>query len=51
LIVQRDKNGIVDEFLAVRVTEFRQVSGGEFEPAGERIAADDRGAQRVRLHR
>jgi dihydropteroate synthase len=51
LVVDGDDDGVVDEFLAVSVTELLQVGGGEFKPGGEGVAADDRGAERLRLHR
>jgi hypothetical protein len=51
LVVDGDDDGIVDELLAVCVTEVGEVGGGEFEPGGEGVAADDRRAEWLGLHR
>ena len=44
LIVNRNRDRILDQFLAVRFPELVQVLAGELQPAGQRIAADHRGA-------
>jgi dihydropteroate synthase len=51
LIVEGDEHCIVDKFLTVSGAELVEMSGSELQPAGKRIAADDSGAQRMRLHR
>ena len=50
LVVERGDDGIVLDLGAVGGTEAVEVGGGEFEPRGKRVAADDGGAEWIGLH-
>ena len=51
LVVDGGHDGVVLQLAPIVGTELGEVGAGELQPAGQRVAPDDRGAQRVAVHR
>jgi len=50
LVVNRNGDGVLDQFLAIGFAELVQILAGELQPAGKRITADDGRSEGRRGH-